>query len=430
MLQSIAVNSLRRTFWRRQSPVLASGPAFHQQRRPANELFDPRGVTYEVHRAEQTRSIVFVSGDDVMRTACKTTLAAVAILASASGMAADSVTLFGLLNTDIENVRGSGGAGIPSTWRESNNLSFLGMKGAEDLGGGWRAFFQIQGNVFLNRGAGGVNDRDTYVGLGGPYGQLSMGFQLTPYRASTWFPIDPFFMNTIAGANSIMGNGFFPGGNAQGNSSFDRRQANGVLYTSPNWRGLTGQVMYSLPNEKTATQTPSLLSTSLSYQSGPIYLSYAYEQHNSYFGPGTTDNGHRFGIAYGFGQLSVRGAAERLHYEPTPSTFANRWAWQMAAVYQWSVNNTFKVSYIQAQAATGNAKVAIGGMGPPGVDSGARQISVGYDYTLSKRTTLYALFSRLMNRSGTSYNYSTNPLPGSVTGMTLTGFGVGMTHAF
>jgi predicted porin len=94
------------------------------------------------------------------------------------------------------------------------------------------------------------------------------------------------------------------------------------------------------------------------------------------------------------------------------------------------VNNTFKVSYIQAQAATGNAKVAIGGMGPPGVDSGARQISVGYDYTLSKRTTLYALFSRLMNRSGTSYNYSTNPLPGSVTGMTLTGFGVGMTHAF
>src|SRR5579864_6903391 len=356
-------------------------------------------------------------------------LAAATLFASFSSMAADSVTLFGYLNTDIENVRASGGTGIPSTWRESNNLSFWGMKGTEDLGGSWRAFFQIQGNIFVNRGAGGVNDRDTYVGLGGPYGQLSMGFQLTPYRASTWLPIDPFFMNTIAGANSIMGNGFFPGGNAQGDSSFDRRQANGVLYTSPNWHGVTAQVMYSLPNEKTATQTPSLLSTSLAYQSGSVYLSYAYEQHNSYFGHGTMDYGQRFGAAYTYGSLSVRGAAERLHYEPTPSTYTNRWAWQLAAVYQWTVQS-IKVSYIQAQAATGNATVPIGGIGRPGVDSGARQISVGYDYALSKRTTLYAVFSRLMNRAGTSYNYSTNPLPGSVTGMTLTGFGVGITHSF
>ncbi|MGF6597191.1 putative porin [Paraburkholderia sp. GAS448] len=356
-------------------------------------------------------------------------LAAATLFASSSSMAADSVTLFGYLNTDIENVRASGGAGIPSTWRESNNLSFWGMKGTEDLGGGWRAFFQIQGNIFVNRGAGGVNDRDTYVGLAGPYGQLSMGFQLTPYRASTCMPIDPFFMNTIAGANSIMGNGFFPGGNAQGDSSFDRRQANGVLYTSPNWHGVTAQVMYSLPNEKTATQTPSLLSTSLAYQSGSVYLSYAYEQHNSYFGHGTMDYGQRFGAAYTYGSLSVRGAAERLHYEPTPSTYTNRWAWQLAAVYQWTVQS-IKVSYIQAQAATGNATVPIGGIGRPGVDSGARQIALGYDYALSRRTTLCAIFSRLMNRSGTSYNYSTNPLPGQVAGMTLTGFGVGIAHSF
>jgi len=45
------------------------------------------------------------------------------------------------------------------------------------------------------------------------------------------------------------------------------------------------------------------------------------------------------------------------------------------------------------------------------------------------RTTLYAI-GRLMNRAGTGHNDSTNPLRGSLTGMTLTGFGVGMTHSF
>ncbi|KXU84658.1 hypothetical protein CR51_41690 [Caballeronia megalochromosomata] len=337
-----------------------------------------------------------------------------------------SVTLFGYLNTDIEYVRG---LGMGSLWREANNLSFLALKGTEDLGGGWRAFFQIQGNIFLNRGAGNLADRDTYVGIGGPYGQVTMGYQLTPYRASTWLPVDPFFMNTIGGANSIIGNGFFPGGNAQGNFSFDRRQANSVFYTSPTWHGLTLQAMYSLPNEKTASQTPSLFSSALTFRSGAVYLSYAYEQHNSYFGPGTKDTGHRVGASYTYGPFSLRGAAERLRFEPTPATYLTRWAWQLASVYQLA-SSSFRVSYIQAQAATGNSPTGVGGIGAAGVDSGARQIALGYEYNLSKRTALFAVFSRLMNKSGTAYNYSTNPVAITPTGMTLTGFGIGIGHNF
>ncbi len=45
-------------------------------------------------------------------------------MCSAAVYADNTVTLFGYLNGDIENVRGSGGAGLKSTWRQSNNLSF------------------------------------------------------------------------------------------------------------------------------------------------------------------------------------------------------------------------------------------------------------------------------------------------------------------
>jgi predicted porin len=39
-------------------------------------------------------------------------------------------------------------------------------------------------------------------------------------------------------------------------------------------------------------------------------------------------------------------------------------------------------------------------------NTGANQFSMGYDHGLSKRTKLYAIYSRISNKSGSDYGFS------------------------
>ena len=66
----------------------------------------------------------------------------------------------------------------------------------------------------------------------------------------------------------------------------------------------------------------------------------------------------------------------------------------------------------------------------PGTDSGAWQVSLGYGYTLSKRTELWAAWTRLVNHATARYNLSGNSVPGLKPGDSATGVGLGITHKF
>ncbi|MGH8783237.1 porin, partial [Paraburkholderia sp.] len=115
-------------------------------------------------------------------------------LVSASAYAQSSVTLYGILDTGVEYVSHANAAGngvvrmpgitgeIPSRW---------GLRGSEDLGGGYKAVFNLE-NGFNTRG-GDVNQggrlfgRQAWVGIASPYGQLSFG---RVYTMTYWAMID------------------------------------------------------------------------------------------------------------------------------------------------------------------------------------------------------------------------------------------------
>jgi len=84
-----------------------------------------------------------------MRHAVKALLAGGLTLASSAALAqTDNITIYGFLKVDAESVWAGGAkGGVPSIQRLSNNLSVIGFKGVEDLGGGLQAFFQIESNV-------------------------------------------------------------------------------------------------------------------------------------------------------------------------------------------------------------------------------------------------------------------------------------------
>lgn len=61
---------------------------------------------------------------------------------------------------------------------------------------------------------------------------------------------------------------------------------------------------------------------------------------------------------------------------------------------------------------------------------GAQQSSLGYSYTLSKRTDLYGFYTRVANDSGTTYQFANAAGIGAAASTTNTGYALGMRHTF
>jgi predicted porin len=342
-----------------------------------------------------------------------------------------NVSIYGFIKADVEHVSASGENAPPGQMRVSNNLSVLGFRSTEDLGGGLSAFAQIETNVKIDTGDGPFGGRNTAIGLRGGLGEVLLGQWESPLRFVSVYAVDPFTAGIFA-SNSIMGNGFATAANGVAPASFDRRQPNLIQYALPERSGFGGRLAYAPSEEKTATRAPDFLSGMLKYEQGPLFLAYGFEQHREYFAAGTRDMAHRIGAAYSFGPTRLRFSWERLRYEPTASSNLTRDALQLAATHEIGAA-TLRASYVRAGRTKGNASVASAallGLGAPGTDSGARQLSLGYGYALSKRTELWGAYTRVSNGATASYNLSANSLPGLRAGQSPSGLGLGITHKF
>ncbi|MDC6168631.1 porin [Paucibacter sp. XJ19-41] len=346
-----------------------------------------------------------------------------AALAQAEGSA---VSIYGFLKVDAEIVSGGSNGSLK---RLANNLSVLGFRAREDLGGGLSVWAQIETNVRADTGEGPWGGRNTGIGLKGSLGELVLGQWETPLRFVSIYAVDPFTAGIFA-SNRLIGNGFATAANGAAAASFDRRQPNLIQYWSPSIQGFSARLAWAPSEEKTDKTAPELFSGLLSYSQGPLYAAYGYELHREYFGPGSADSAHRFGIAYSFGPTRLRGSWERLRYEPAPGQQLSRNAWQLALTHQLSASGSLRASYVRAGRSSGNASTAIGGIARPGSDSGASQVSLGYGHTLSKRTELWAAYTRISNGADALYNLSANSLAGLQAGQDPQGLGLGITHRF
>lgn len=96
------------------------------------------------------------------------------------------VTIYGIVDTAVEHVTNVGASGSGLTRMPSSTgtvASRLGFRGSEDLGDGLRAVFTIEQGFApdmgtLNQG-GRAWGRQSFVGLSGPWGSLTLGRQYT-----------------------------------------------------------------------------------------------------------------------------------------------------------------------------------------------------------------------------------------------------------
>jgi predicted porin len=234
-----------------------------------------------------------------------------------------NVTLYGRANIDLEFVKGKtcqagatgggGGGGTvlracsglstaaatdsitdPTVNRVSSNSSRFGMRGTESLGGGLNAIFQVESNVNWDSGnpsQSGLASRETFAGLQGSWGKVTMGKFLMPQD-----DLHPIFGNAPTLTTSILStaNVWAFGNLNKAGGGFDARTGNNIRYDSPNYQGFTGAIQYSTRDSSgNVTQTPFggdngdhpselrhayVLGGNVLYSNGPIQAGIAFER--------------------------------------------------------------------------------------------------------------------------------------------------------
>jgi predicted porin len=359
-----------------------------------------------------------------MRKILPALLATTLATLSGAACAQSEVQIYGRLNLGLESLQNNG----QRVARLSNNRSVLGFNGSEDIGGGTKIIFQIEGTLSPDTGAGSPAARDTRLGIQGAAGTLFAGNWVTPYNGAT-SGLDPYYPTT-AGYMSIMGNGAGATvNNTSDTSSFDRRQQNSVHYWTPVWNHLQLRVAQGLSEERPAGGArPSLTSSALVYEQGPWYATAAYERHHEYQGPGLNDSGAKLGAGYRFGDTRVALIAERLRYATALGTLERNDAY-FSVTHQLG-RHGFKLGVGHAGDGSGSAPDGTTvGTARKGPDTGATHYTLGYDYTLSKRSAVYAYYSHLSNQRNGVVDFAINSLDAQP-GATLKGIVLGLRHNF
>ena len=360
--------------------------------------------------------------------ASRTSIRAVASVAlagcAAAGAAnAQNALLYGRLNLAVEHVVAKSPEGdAPDLNRLSSNASRIGMRGAEPLGRGLVAVWQIESGISADTGGGVLAGRETFVGLDGDWGTVKIGNFLSPYDdMHAIFGNVPTLTTSILSTAAIWSQGSL----SKAAGGFDARLANSVRFDFPEWRGLEASVQYAFGED---SRRSHVLGLGAIYANGPFEAGVAFERNHRVRGPEFDDWALTGTAGWNFGPMRIAGVVERLRYE-TPVGPLTRNFYGASATLLVGAGSVYA---FWGHASDGKAAgdVRVGGVAS-GDDTSAQQYELSYTYSLSPRTLVYAGWVRLRNDARASYNFATNVYStASPTGLRLNGFVVGAAHFF
>jgi predicted porin len=383
----------------------------------------------------------------------KALLAAALMSAGVVAHAQSSVTLYGRLDAGVAYMNGIG-AGSDALGRATHGTSQVllesgywgtslwGMKGVEDLGGGYKTLFQLEGSFSTANGTGpgnnGLFNRWATVGMAhDSYGTLLLGREL--FISNGIWDFDPFGQSNWSSASMVRGRNW-------------PQSSNNISYQSPKFYGFDVYGQYSFSNATswngngTTTQgredgiqltyssslfqirglydeirnptngqlngDPTVVDTSTGQTGGPFTASREYTiMANVFLGP--------FKVQGGFQAVRTSGMNGAFTIAGQPTTLDHEWGgltWQatpaaalIAAVYHVNANN-----------GGGNATL----------------YTLGGSYNLSKRTLLDFQVATVQNSKSANFGLNANnPGLGADTGNPLpghsqTGVYAGIQHSF
>ncbi len=349
---------------------------------------------------------------------------------------------------------------------QDGNGSNVRFTAVEDLGGGMQAFGQVESAVFNNAdtrnnavgsGAvtGGWGNRNSGVGLrGSSWGEVLLGIWDVHYNEQ--YAVDNSILKG-ASQTSTLGllNTFGTAGNGAGgagNATIGARYSNVLRYQSPNWSGFNVKASYSRPTDPvvptgggvTDNTKNVALNIAPQYSNGPIFVGFSYLDDKDINYGGTTSLA---GVAIPAGLMEIKsnrlsgsytfpfGLKLGLVYDASKMTTKvtspgvgselKRNVWAVPISFATGAHTVF-ATYAKASKVKGTIAgfdlsqipvLPAGATTPSTLDSdtGASYINLGYQFDLSKRTTLHASWTQITNQKLASYDMFSN--------------GVGMTAA-
>lgn len=331
-----------------------------------------------------------------------------ALLCAAGAHAQSSVQLTGLVDVFAGSMKMAGDASSKSVV-DSGGLttSWFGMKGTEDLGGGLKAHFNLTSFIKVDAGTQGrfVNDtffsRDANVSLSGGFGSVLLGRWMAPnfLPSVVGNPLGDSF--TFSPLILHMNVPLFNGTGWGATTPSDTGWSNQLVYSTPNIGGFKANLQYQF-GEQAGNNGKKNVGANFFYFGGPLTLTGFYERDQisnpgagSYLG--TTKKDWMLLGAYDFGMVKPYLSYGEKKIDDTAST----------------KGKTYQVG---ASAPLGNGKLLAEWVktewSTP--DVSRKTFTLGYDYNLSKRTDVYAMY---MNDKITSQTNGNS-------------FGVGIRHRF
>lgn len=322
------------------------------------------------------------------------------------GWAQSSVTLFGTVDVGIAHVAGdnSSRTGLAHS---GANISRIGFRGTEDLGGGLSAGFWLESGFAPDTGLGTATggalafNRRSTVSVMGPFGEVRLGRDDSATFLNTLI-FDPFLTNGVGGTNAFVMNGA------------PIQIGNAISYfLPPDLGGFYGQLQHAAGEQANTAPTSA----------------------GEY-------NGGRFG--WRRGAFHVSGALAKLQGTTQLQDVRIR---NGGASYDFGVAVPMllwaseKRGTVEIRATQLGVKVPVGAgeiraqvsrYDTVGSNADWTKVALGYGHNLSRRTQVYGAIARIHNGAGAQRAIGAQGVAASGTnlGGKSTGFDLGIRHFF
>ncbi|WP_341645856.1 porin [Thauera sp. SDU_THAU2] len=358
---------------------------------------------------------------------------AIAGLVSAPVFAQSNVTIYGVADAFVgfgkhgdADFRGVGDGGLSG--------SRLGFRGTEDLGNGLKAVFVLEQGFDIGTGndqiAGKSNSRQAFVGLGGAFGNISLGRQYAP----------GYFLNydSLAGA-SVGPQSVLSGGAGMTISpTSNARWSNSVAY-SGTFSGLTASVIYSTGSDfngrpgnagenNLKPSEDDAYGVGLTYANGPLKVGGVYQVVKyDYVGVANADEKQKewgVGASYDFGVVALSGSYQSAdNLQGAKDRDADLWTVGLAVPV--GAAGSVHLAYAELE------------YDRPGRDPEVKSYTLAYTHALSKRTTAYVAYNRTDNDKGAAMGlvgygskHGYGPNDANYGGENADLLGIGIRHTF